>query len=168
MKKTFLTLTIAGALFFAACGGEQPKEENKAEETTTETTEPEVLTPLEVAIEASDDMKFNLNKIEAKEGQQIKLTLKNVGKMPKESMGHNWTLLTMDTDVTAYGVAAAGAKDTDYIPADMKSNVIVSTKMLGPGEEETLTFDAPPAGIYTFICSFPGHFGSMRGELVVN
>jgi azurin len=46
-------------------------------------------------------------------------------------------------------------------------DVIAATKLLGPGENETLTFTAPEPGDYQFVCSFPGHFAMMRGIMVV-
>ena len=38
-----------------------------------------------------------------------------------------------------------------------------------PGETVEVTFDAPKApGVYTFICTFPGHFlAGMKGTLTV-
>ena len=45
--------------------------------------------------------------------------------------------------------------------------VIVYTKLLGGGESDTITFDAPEKGYYTFLCTFPGHWGLMKGKLVV-
>ena len=45
--------------------------------------------------------------------------------------------------------------------------VIVHTKMLGGGESDTITFIAPENGFYTYICSFPGHWGLMKGKLIV-
>ena len=48
----------------------------------------------------------------------------------------------------------------------MKSDVIAHTKLLGPGESDEITFKVPDAGVYDFICTFPGHFGTMRGKIV--
>ena len=42
------------------------------------------------------------------------------------------------------------------------------TKMLGGGESDTITFDAPEPGTYIFICSFPGHYQLMMGEFIVS
>jgi azurin len=39
--------------------------------------------------------------------------------------------------------------------------------MLGGGETTTIAFTAPAAGTYDYICSFPGHYGMMKGKLIV-
>jgi len=39
--------------------------------------------------------------------------------------------------------------------------------MLGGGETTTIEFTAPGAGIYDYICSFPAHYGLMKGKLIV-
>lgn len=120
-----------------------------------------------ITIEGNDQMKFNKNEIRVKAGQKVKLTLKHVGKMDKKVMGHNWALLTQDADMAAVGQAAAEAADNDYIPTDMTDKFIVHTKMLGGGETETIEFDAPAPGTYTFMCTFPGHYALMNGKFIV-
>jgi uncharacterized cupredoxin-like copper-binding protein len=40
--------------------------------------------------------------------------------------------------------------------------------MTGPNDTVEVTFKAPAAGSYTFLCSFPGHFAAgMTGKLEV-
>ncbi|MEL6942567.1 MAG: plastocyanin/azurin family copper-binding protein, partial [Bacteroidota bacterium] len=37
-----------------------------------------------------------------------------------------------------------------------------------PGSSETLYFEAPTeAGVYRYVCTFPGHAMVMRGTLIV-
>jgi azurin len=118
-----------------------------------------------VRMTANDQMRFNTNRIEAPAGK-IKIELKNVGALPKEVMGHNFIVLKPGTDPVAFGAKAMPAKATDYIPAD-KPEVLGHTKLLGPGESDTLEIELT-AGTYPFLCSFPGHVGLMSGQLVVN
>ncbi|SRX54885.1 azurin [Aequorivita sp. CIP111184] len=168
MKKLILIFVAALAI---SCG-DNKKEEKKelkigtqVEETSpAETTDDAVAN---VTIEGNDQMKFNKSEIRVKAGQKVKLTLKHVGKMDKTVMGHNWTLLTQDADMAAVGQAAALAKDSEYIPTDMKDKIIVHTKMLGGGESDTIEFDAPAPGTYTFMCTFPGHYALMQGQFIV-
>ena len=174
MKKLFGVVLIS--LSVAACGGgsgekaEAPAPKsminNKAEErpAAKPADVPEVA---EIVIEGNDQMKFNLDKIEVYEGQKVKLTLKHVGEMPLQSMGHNWTLLTKGVDVMEFGAATATAKETDYLPAGRENDVIAKTKTIGGGEEVTIEFDAPTRGMYTFICAFPGHYAMMKGRFLV-
>ena len=54
-----------------------------------------------------------------------------------------------------------------YIPPDALDQIIAHTKLLGPGETDTIEFDAPGPGSYPFLCTFPGHVALMSGTLVV-
>jgi azurin len=39
--------------------------------------------------------------------------------------------------------------------------------LIGGGESTTIEFEAPEKGEYTFLCTFPGHFGLMNGKFIV-
>ncbi|MDA8527826.1 plastocyanin/azurin family copper-binding protein [Opitutaceae bacterium] len=122
-----------------------------------------------VTVEANDQMKFTVNKIEAVAGSELTIVLKNVGSLPKAAMGHNLVVLKKDTNAMAFAGAAAAAAATEYIPAQMKDQVLAATKLLGPNEEDTITFTVPDApGEYVYLCSFPAHFMvGMKGVIVV-
>lgn len=128
---------------------------------------PAFAAPRVIEITANDQMKFSLATIEAKAGEELKVVLTNQGTLPKEAMGHNWVLLKAGVDVTAFATAAMTAKDTDYVPAAKKGDVIASTPVLGPKKSAEVIFKAPAAGDYVFICSFPGHYMLMKGTLKV-
>ncbi|MEX2476842.1 MAG: azurin [Gracilimonas sp.] len=121
---------------------------------------------VEITVESNDQMQFNTDEIKVKAGQTVVLTLKHVGKLPKAAMGHNWVLLTPGTDINSFGSEASKAADNDYIP-EGSENVIVTTKLIGGGQETTIEFTAPEAGTYDFICSFPGHYAMMKGKFIV-
>ncbi|HEX2853657.1 MAG TPA: azurin [Opitutaceae bacterium] len=125
--------------------------------------------PRAIEITAGDNMKFNLATIEASAGENLKITLTNIGTLPKEAMGHNWVLLKKGADATAFSMAAMTAKDTDYIPAALKDQVLAHTETIGPRKSSEVAFKAPTEpGEYTFLCSFPAHFSAgMKGVLVV-
>lgn len=122
-----------------------------------------------VTISANDDMKFDVTKIEAKPGQKLIITLKDTGTAPKFSMGHNLSVLTKGTNVNKFIEAGAEHAANSYIDPAMKGNIIATTKLLGPGESDTITFSAPMVpGDYDFVCTFPGHAAvGMKGKLVV-
>jgi azurin len=47
-------------------------------------------------------------------------------------------------------------------------DVLYHTKLLNPGESETLEFTAgPEKGEYPYLCTFPGHPRIMQGTLKV-
>ncbi len=117
--------------------------------------------PKMVTIQADDKMRFDVTAFEAKPGQKISVTLKNIGTTPKLSMGHNFLMLdrTVNTgNVTKFLDAASGEASHDYVPPGSKE-VLAHTKLLGPGESDTVTFNAPYVpGEYLYLCSFPGHY----------
>lgn len=177
MRKLFLAVVALALVTVGCAGGDQSKKaDSKKEKTETkaekpvekkEETKADVPEVVEIVIEGNDQMKYNLDKIEVHAGQTVKLTLKHVGEMPIESMGHNWVLLSKGVDRADFAMEAMNAKDNDYIPADRMDDVITHTKMLGGGEETTIEFEAPEKGTYEFLCSFPGHHGMMNGKFIV-
>ena len=127
--------------------------------------------PRTVAINADDKMKYDLTAFEVKPGQKVIVTFKNVGTTPKFSMGHNFVLL--DRSVNAGNVQtfldkASTEASHDYVPPDAKE-VLAHSKLMGPGESETVTFNAPfVPGEYLYLCSFPGHYAQgTKGVMTV-
>ena len=118
-----------------------------------------------VVLNSNDQMKFDKKIIRVNANQKVTLTLNHNGRFPASSMGHNFVLIKKDVDVNEYALRAAGARNSEYIPEG--DNEIAYTKMLGGGESDTITFDAPEPGTYVFICSFPGHYQLMMGEFIV-
>jgi len=163
MKKSLLTTALlASTLILAGCGGSEKKE-------TASTPPPADPAGLKIVRLTGDDtMRYNITTIEATAGEPMRVIMKNIGRMPKQSMSHNFLLLKpmTDAELNAVGMAAAMAAPT-YLPKDM-SVVIAHTDMAGPGESHQVDFNAPSEpGEYPFICSFPGHFATMRGKLIV-
>ena len=122
-----------------------------------------------VTISGNDTMQFDLKTIEAKAGEKIELTFKNVGKIPKIAMGHNLVVLKKGISAIAFGQKAmgAGANATNALPDSVKGDTIAATKLLGPAESETITFSVAETGDYEYVCTFPGHFAMMRGVLKI-
>ena len=119
-----------------------------------------------IILNSSDLMKFDQNELRVFEGQEITLTLNHTGKMSKEIMGHNFVLLKKKTDLDDFAQRAMLARENEYIP--LGAETIAYTKMIGGGESDTITFTAPKKGSYTYICTFPGHYGLMKGVLIVS
>ncbi len=109
------------------------------------------------------EMKYDQKVITVKSGTTIKFKLINTSK--DAAMPHNWVLVHAGkAEVVATAGINAG-KDASYVP-DSK-DVLIATKLLGPGEETEITFPAPPAGKYQFVCTYPGHWSIMNGEFIV-
>ena len=125
--------------------------------------------PRVITINASDAMKYSVPTIDAKPGEKLTVKLVSASAMPKVAMAHNFVLLALGTDATAFVNAATPARATDFIPPAMKDKVIAHTPLAGLNETVEVTFAAPKApGAYTYLCSFPGHFlAGMKGTLTV-
>ncbi|MCP2026092.1 azurin [Flavobacterium sp. HSC-32F16] len=163
-------LILMGFLAVTSCGKKETAPVEEQTETSTEGESAPIAAPTEenvLVIEGNDQMQFNTNELKAVAGKPIKLTLKHVGKIPKEAMGHNLVILQEGTDEAAFALKANDAKATDYIPESEKASIIAHTKLLGGGEEDTIEFTIDKKGTYKFICSFPGHVAMMKGVLIV-
>lgn len=191
MRKTPFTWTLSLAMAFAvvACskGGDAKPEgpatkkaakpaEKKVAPTAKKAAEPAVKAEEKpaapagatvVALASNDAMQFDKKEIKVPAGKKVQLTLTHTGKMAKEVMGHNFVLLKAGVDMAAFATAAMTAKATDFIPEAKKGDVVASTKVIGGGESVTITFDAPAAGTYQFLCTFPGHYAVMNGKFIV-
>ena len=160
MKKIIYFLLLG--LIINACGESKPSQKQTTSK-TEQNSEEELST--NIVINSDDTMKFDKNILLIPAGKEITLTLNHNGKFSKVGMGHNFVLLKADTNVSEFAEKAAMARKTDYIPeGDL---TIAYTKLLGGGESDTITFDAPKKGYYTFLCTFPGHWQLMKGKLIV-
>lgn len=172
-----LLLALIGSLLFAGCGKNErsgaPADGAPAGTApSTVPAESDAAPAPEsrvIAITGNDTMKFSLTEIRAQPGEMLSVTLNNIGTMPKAAMGHNWVLLKGGVDANRYAGEAATAAGTDYLPPSQQDNVIAATRLLGPKETDTVTFQAPTEpGRYVYLCSFPGHFQvGMKGVLIV-
>ena len=165
-----LILFTFSILLIISCGSDEKKEKKekfKYERTKEVSEKIPINNPndFRVILNSFDNMIYDKNKIEVNSGKNIILTLNHKGKVSKEFMGHNFVLLKKGVNVDEYAKKAVLAKSNDYIPNS--GEAIAYTKMLGGGESTTISFLAPEAGIYTYICTFPGHYMMMRGELIV-
>ena len=175
MKIRLLSVTLFTALLVAGCG---KKETPAAGATAGNAPAPSPAAkaaapapaagPRVIEITANDAMKFSVTAIDAKVGEELKIVLTNAGTLPKEAMGHNLVVLKPGTDVNAFAAAAMMARDTDFIPAALKDQVVAHTQLLGPRKSDEITFKLSAAGEYPFICSFPAHsMAGMKGTITV-
>ncbi|WP_111308105.1 azurin [Confluentibacter sediminis] len=168
----YVLVTIFSLVVLTSCGGEKKKEEVK--ETiklgTPKEEEPQAEMNSDVAeivISADDMMKFDLSEIKVKAGQKIKITLRHKGKLDINVMGHNFVILKQGVDLTDFATKAAVSKDTKYIPKGSENDIVAHTDLIGGGQTSSVEFDAPEAGTYNFLCSFPGHYALMKGKFIV-
>ena len=114
----------------------------------------------EIGSAASDDLTFDQDSLSASAGQEITLRFNNNA----VTQQHNWVLVQSGTKDE---VAAAGLVDPVNWLDPNDPNVIASVQLLNPGEAGEVTFTAPAAGNYEFVCTFPGHNLTMFGTFEV-
>ena len=119
-------------------------------------------------ISGTDQMQFDKKElVVAPDCTQVELTLKHVGKLPAQAMGHNW-VLTKTADVAAVANEGMGAGlPNDYLKKG-EPRVIAHTKVVGGGQSTSVTFPVSKlkkGEAYTYFCSFPGHSSIMKGTL---
>lgn len=109
------------------------------------------------------DFSYETTEIRAKAGSTITIRYENTSNMP-----HNIVLVKTRADINPVGTAALQARDNDYIPQDEGSaeRMIAFTNLAKPGYTEEITITVPPPGTYPYICTYPGHFTMMQGQLI--
>lgn len=161
-----IVLAVFSIAIFSCGGKEEKKKEGFSYEKKSEAPTKIQNNPNDVVITSNDAMQFNKKEIKVKGGEKVKITLKHIGKMDKNVMGHNFVLLKQGVDLVSFGNNAATARDNGYIPEGTE-DVIAYTKLIGGGETAVIEFDAPESGTYDFLCSFPGHYAIMKGKFIV-
>jgi azurin len=116
-----------------------------------------------ILLKAGDDMRFDKDLFRVKAGKKIRLVLNNVSKKSTMSMTHNVVILVSGTDIAD---AVRTAKEEQYTPASVAQLIIAHTKMVPGGESDSVDFMIVKPGVYDYICSFPGHWGTMQGKIV--
>jgi uncharacterized cupredoxin-like copper-binding protein/lysophospholipase L1-like esterase len=117
-------------------------------------------------------MLFSLKAFAVKPGQPVRLELIN-----PDATAHNLVMVQPGAAEEVGTAANEMAKNPNgpklhFIP---KSDKIlrdgrnpIATKLLAPGTSEVLRFKAPTRkGVYPYLCTFPGHWVIMRGEMTV-
>lgn len=114
---------------------------------------------------------YDTKEFTVKAGQKVKLTFVN----PADSQNlqpHNLIIIKPGKlgAMIAQVNDPAKLSDPNWInnPVPESEDILHHTKLLKPGEEETLEFTAPEeAGDYPFLCTYIGHAAIMNGVMKV-
>jgi putative heme-binding domain-containing protein len=119
-----------------------------------------------VTVEAGKNLSYTVRSFMARPGEPIHLTFMNPDVVP-----HNWALIKPGTlsrvgDLVNKIVAEPDAASRHYIPRS--DDVLVYTDIVGPQDQFSVFFRAPTTpGRYPYLCTFPGHWMVMNGEMIV-
>ena len=120
-------------------------------------------------IEGNDLIQWNVAEIRVSAAcEEVTIDLIHTGQLAANVMGHNW-VLTTTADYMPLATVAAMAGPPEYLP-EGDPRVIATTRMIGGGEETSVTFSLAglePGGDYTYFCSFPGHYVLMNGKFII-
>ena len=123
-----------------------------------------------VTVDSTDQMSFNTKEITIdKSCKQFTVELTHSGNLPKNVMGHNWVLTSAANMQPVASDGMAAGVDKNYLK-EGDDRIIAHTKLIGAGENDSVTFDVSKltAGTdYMFFCSFPGHISMMKGTVTV-
>ena len=109
-------------------------------------------------------LQFDITELKVKAKSRIKLVFIN-----NDDMLHNF-VITQPGDVAdkvgrmAMEMGLKGP-ELQYVP--LSEHVLFHTSLLQPESREAIYFEAPAAGIYTYLCTYPGHYLIMRGKMIV-
>jgi len=100
----------------------------------------------------------------------VTIKFKNTSNLAKEIAGHN-VVVSKDSDFDALTnmVDPSNGMDEGFLPSTPM--VIGKTPFLGPNETYDLKISTSKLNsgqTYVFWCSYPGHWGIMKGNLVLN
>jgi azurin len=182
---TMVGLTVGSAVL-VACGGASAAAQPAATSSAAETAQPEPTdTPspnseaqaaqaaasgavvLEIGTSASPtEFKFDKATLEAPAGSRIALKLSNNTKL-KDEVGHNWVLVKPGQEASVVANGNTAGDGNDWLKPD-DPGVIAHTALIEGEKSDTITFDAPPAGTYTYLSTFPKQYdGGMKGTLTI-
>ncbi|KLU05617.1 Glucose dehydrogenase, PQQ-dependent [Rhodopirellula islandica] len=119
-----------------------------------------------IELKTGTNLTYQTKIIRVKAGEPLAFTLVNPDVVP-----HNWALVRPGAlqevgELANQLIADPEAFARHYIPDT--EDVLVATDVVGPGESQTVHFRAPSQpGRYPFLCTFPGHWMVMNGEMIV-
>ena len=111
-------------------------------------------------------MIYDKEQVVVQAGKPVEFRFSNTDAMP-----HNFAIVQPGSLQEVGELAEATGKDADaierhYIPDSDK--VLLGSKLLQPGENESIAFDVPEVpGVYPYVCTYPGHWRRMYGTLYV-
>jgi uncharacterized cupredoxin-like copper-binding protein len=173
MKKIII---LAGLFFTAACGGSEtsadephdavpvPKESIQEEAGKDMAVNDDGFFEIQLRTigETMADMEYEPKQIKVPSGSNIRIVLQNEAET--EAMIHNFVLIERGKSEEIYPLAQEAGPDANYVP--VHASIYAASPLAQPGKTVEVEFETPAAGIYQFICTYPGH-SAMKGIFIV-
>jgi putative heme-binding domain-containing protein len=111
-------------------------------------------------------MIYDRERLVMQAGKPVEIVFENTDTMP-----HNLVFLqpgALEEVGTLAETTATqpGALERNYVPPSGK--ILLASKLIQPRQSERLSFTAPAkAGVYPYVCTYPGHWRRMHGALFV-
>ena len=112
--------------------------------------------------ETMAEIKFDKKVIRVPENKEITIALTN--ESTDATMPHNMVIINAGTE-DAVGQNGISYKNNSFVNPD-DENVIAHSDLAQIGTTVYFSFTTPTAGEYEFICSYPGHWGLMKGSFI--
>jgi azurin len=119
-----------------------------------------------IQLQANENMRFDKELFKVHTGKKITLIFENTSAPANTSMSHNVVILKPGIDLADFADAARNAPNEQYVPSSVMELIIAHTKLVVGGGSDQVEFTISQPGVYPFICSFPGHWGTMQGKVV--
>ena len=119
-----------------------------------------------VNIVAGKNLSFTPRVFNVRSGENVRITFLNPDVVP-----HNWALIKPGSlqrfgNLTNKIITEPDAALRQYVPRS--DDLIAYTDVVSPQEQFSISIKAPKdKGRYPFLCTFPGHWMVMNGEMVV-
>jgi putative heme-binding domain-containing protein len=119
-----------------------------------------------IKIETGSNLSYKTRSFRVSAGEPIALTLSNPDVVP-----HNWALIKQGSLQRVGAMANRLISDPEaavrhYIPES--DDILAYTDVVLPRDDFTIYFRAPKQpGRYPYLCTFPGHWLVMNGEMIV-
>lgn len=115
----------------------------------------------------NEEMRYDTTRLVVQAGKAFEIIFENPDVMP-----HNFVLVQpgarQKVGLSAMELPAGHVDRQGRAWVGEDKEIVAASKMLEPGQTETLKVAAlRTEGVYEFVCTFPGHWALMHGEIVV-
>ena len=111
-------------------------------------------------------MIYDRERIVLQAGKPVEIFFENTDTMPHNLVFIQPGSLEEIGNLAEVTATQPGALERDYVPSSGK--ILAKSRLVGPRQSQRLAFTAPKAaGVYPYVCTYPGHWRRMHGALYV-